>query len=98
MHTATIIIVCLTATVAAGSLLGGFCALLAHDDADLQRFKEKVANARRVSHWAAYWTARREALPISAVVSHWRTRPEVRRWIWIGLAFALVALIAARFT
>ncbi len=98
MHTAAVITLCLTATVAAGALLAGFCALLAHDDADLQRFEEKVAAARRVSRWAAYWTARREALPISAIVSHWRARPEVRRWIWIGLASALVAIVAARFT
>ena len=95
MHTAAVIVLCVAAAAAAGFLLGGFCALLAHDDADLRRFEDKVAEAKRVGPWEAYFTMRREALRLSDVVSHWRTRAEVRRSIWIGLASGAVAVIAA---
>jgi hypothetical protein len=97
MHTAAVIVLCFAATAAAGFLLAGFCALLAHDDADLQRLQDKVAEARRVGRWEAYWTMRREALRASDVLSHWRTRPEVRRSIWLGLAFGIITLIAVQF-
>jgi len=98
MDTALIITVCLSGTVGAGCLLAGFCALLAHDDADLRRLQEKVTEARRVSRWAAYRTARREALPISVYClpladTSGRAALDLG---WTDLR--LVAVIAAQFT
>src|SRR5579859_6605029 len=96
MHIAAVITLCFSATLGAGFLLAGLVALLSLDDADRQRYQEKVAEARRVGGWKEYW-AIRDVLPLSQVVSHWRTRPESRRLIWIGLAFGIVTLVAAFF-
>ena len=96
MHTAAVITLCFSATLGAGFLLAGFVALLSLDDADQQRYREKVADAKRVGGWKEYW-AIRDSLPLSQIVSHWRTRPESRRLILIGLAFGIVTLVAAFF-
>ena len=97
MHAAAVIVLCFAGTAAAGFLLAGFCALLAHDDADLRRFQDRVAEARRIGRWEAYWAMRRESFHISDCVSHWRTRPEVRRSIWLSLVLGLITAIAALF-
>lgn len=97
MHIAAIITVCFGATLTAGFLLGGFCALLAHDDEDLRRFCEKMAEAEQKGFWQKYLTMRREALRMSQIVAHWRSRSEVRQSIWVGLACAVITLIAAQF-
>ena len=97
MHTAGIITLCFASTLAAGFLLAGFCALLAHDDADERRFNEKLAKAKRKGPWQEYLTMRREALRFSQVVSHWRSRPEVRLSIWLGLVSGVIAVGASLF-
>ncbi len=75
--------------------MAGLVTLLAHDDDEIRRIQERVAAAGRVSAWRAYFTMRAEASRISDIVSHWRTRPETRLSVWIGLAFGVVAIIAA---
>ncbi len=97
MHTAAVIILCFAATASAGLLFAGLAALLAHDDAQLRRIQERVAAARRGGYWHAYFTMRAEVSRISDIVSHWRTRSEARWSVWLGLAFGVVAIIAAQF-
>jgi len=97
MHITAIITLCFSATLSAGFLLAGFAALLSQDDVDHRRFEQKVSEARRFGSWKVYRTMRRESLPISQIAAHWRTRSEVRRLIWIGLAFSIATFIAAQF-
>jgi hypothetical protein len=54
------------ATLAGGFLLAGFCALLAHDDADERGFNEKLAEAKSKGPWQEYLTMRWEAFALFA--------------------------------
>jgi hypothetical protein len=97
MHTAATIIVCLGATLTAAFLLAGYIALLSPDQDDLLRFKQEMDAAKQKGAWEQYRMMRRGTLRIPQIVSHWRSRPSVRRSILIGLASGIITFIAAQF-
>jgi hypothetical protein len=87
---------CLSATAATGFFVGGLTALYSPDDSEIQQAQKKIAEARSRGWLEQYLTMRRESGKANPV-AHWRTRPGVRRAIWTGLVFSLLALIASRF-
>jgi hypothetical protein len=93
MHTALVIIVSLAAVPAAGFLLAGYAALLSLDESELKAFREEMANAKKKGGLNSYFPVRRP-IRFSDIPKHWRTRPDARRAIWIGLFFGLITLIA----
>jgi hypothetical protein len=97
MHTSAIIIVCFGTTLTAGFLLAGYVALLAPDDEDRRRLRDEMAAAKQKGNWEEYLVARRGALRISQIGSHWRNRPDARRSIWVGLTSGIITLVAAKF-
>ena len=65
--------------------------------ADLKRRADERRTSGLYNAYENYQWLRREAMPLSLILAHWRSRPEVRRTIYRGLALLLAALISVQF-
>ncbi len=98
MQTTALILTCIIGSVSFACLLAGFCALLSPDEADTGRFQEKIHRAQQKGWLHTYLSMYFESLPLSQIVSHWRTRSSVRWLLFVGAACFLLALFTGRFT
>ena len=101
MNTLALIITCIAGAFAFAFLLAGYVALLSQDQSEIDDFQRRYSEltSRGIAgYFKRLRWVRREALPISQIVSRWRTRPEVRRLIWVGLLALAVALISGHFS
>jgi hypothetical protein len=101
MNTIALIVTCVSGSCSFACLIAGYAALLSADQRELDDFKRRyrALEFRGTLAWLRRWSwARREALPLSQVVNHWRTRPEVRRLIYVGCVCFLVALVSGHFS
>jgi len=101
MSTVALVITCITGLCSFAFLTAGYVALLSQEQsevADFRRRYEQLSFRGVLAPFQRWMWLRREALPISRVIGHWRTRPEVRRLIWLGLLFFAVALISGHFS
>ncbi len=76
--------------------MAGYLALLSPDQSeidDLKRRLERVQYRGLLAPIRRLQWIRRDTLPVSQIIIHWRTRPEVRRLIWLGLLFSAITFI-----
>lgn len=81
--------------------MAGYAVLLSqdqHEINDLQRRYRALAFRGVLAPFRRWRWMRREALPLSQIVKHWQTRPEVRRLIYIGFICLIVAFISGHFS
>lgn len=100
MSTIALIITCIAGLCSFAFFTAGFVALLSPDDSEIADFQKRYEqhSFRGILAPLQRWLwLRREALPISNVIMHWRARPEVRRLIWLGLLFFVGAMVAGRY-
>jgi hypothetical protein len=96
MHIAAVITVCLAGTVGGGFVMAALITLLLHDDAEAREFQKEYAEASRRGPWHAYMMHWR-VFRVSWIISHWKTRPEARIAVWVGLVASAIAVVAAEF-
>ena len=100
MSTLELVFTCFVGQFGAGYLIAGFVMLLSFDQAKVadlkRRADERLASGLYSAHENYQWL-RRKVLPLSVILAHWRSRPEVRSTIYRGLAFLLAALISGHF-
>ena len=92
---------CFIGMFAFAFLIAGFVALLSQDQDEIDQFQRGLHQIPKRGLRGAierYFYMRREALPLSQVVLHWKTRREVRIIISIGVGFAIIAFITGHFT
>jgi len=102
MNAALLIITCISGTLAFACLLAGYCGLLSQDQSEIDEFQRRYRELsfRGVLAPLRRWRwVRREAPPTpSQIGAHWRSRPQVRRLICLGLIFFIIALITGHFS
>src|SRR5262245_19495015 len=101
MNTVPLIITCISGLCAFAFLTAGFAALLSQDQSEIDEFQRRYQELtfRGVLSLFQRWRwLRREAPPKpSQIVTHWRSRAHVRRVIYIGLVFLVIAFIFGQF-
>jgi len=101
MNTVALIVTCISGTCAFAYLLAGYVALLSRDQREVdelqRRYRELTSRGILAPFRSLSWI-RRESLPLSQIVVHWRTRSEIRRLIYLGFIFLVIALISAHFS
>ena len=100
MSTFALIFTCFAGLFAFGFLFAGYAALLSLDQSETEDFHRRAEQHRTPGFFGAihhYFWLRREALPVSRIITHWQTRPDVRRYIWLGIGFLITAIISGQF-
>jgi hypothetical protein len=100
MSTFALIFTCFAGMFAFGFLFAGYAALLSLDMTEIDDFNRRLSQIPSRGFFAAvhrYCWMRREVLPLRRIVTHWRTRPDAWRAIWLGLAFLISAAISVQF-
>ena len=100
MSTFALVFTCFAGMFAFGFLFAGYAALLSLDQSEITDLHRRAEQQRTPGFFGAvehYFWLRREVLPLSRIITHWRSRPDVRRSIWLGLAFLVAAAISAQF-
>jgi hypothetical protein len=100
MSTFALIFTCFAGMLAFGFLFAGFAALVSLDQSEMEDLHRRSAPHRSPGFLDSvenYFRLRREVLPPSRIITHWRTRPDVRRYVWLGLGLAAAAVVAGQF-
>ena len=82
--------------------MAGFITLLSQDQSEIDEFQRRYRELTLRGVLAPFrrlrWI-RREAPPTpSQIVTHWRSRSDARRLIYLGLIFLVVGLISGHFS
>jgi hypothetical protein len=93
METGALIATSIVATTAFACLLAGLCGLLSPDEQDINRLRKEVREAMSRGRLETYITMQWSKLHLSQIVLHWRSRPGIRRLVWMGLTCFLLALL-----
>jgi hypothetical protein len=100
MSTFALVFTCFAGMFAFGFLIAGYVALLSLDQSEIEDLHRRGEQHRTPGFLGAvkhYFWLRREHLLLSRIITHWRTRPNVRRYIWLGLAFLIASVISGQF-
>jgi len=88
---------CISGTCAFAIFFAGLAALVSQEKSEIDDFNQRLEHIQFRGFWDRWGWMRRESLPLSQIVAHWRTRLVVRRLIWFGLLSFLIALISGHF-
>lgn len=102
MSTFALVVTCFAGLFAFGFLFAGCLTLCALDQTEREELQHKMRKLPPPGILEAFFFPFSRHPEVAEMLlanlpTHWRTRPDARRAIWLGLAFLAIALIAGQF-